>query len=79
MLSDLSNRGVVTGVKQVRRALATGRAKELYLASDADPDLVEPLAAQAREMGLAVHRDATMRDLGRSCGIAVGAAAAALV
>lgn len=79
MLSELSNRGVVTGVKQVRRALAAGRARELYLASDADPALVEPLAALAREKGLAVHRDATMKDLGRSCGIAVGAAAAAVV
>ncbi len=79
MLSELSKRSVVTGVRQVRRALAGGRARELYLACDADPALVEPLAAQAREQGLTVHRDATMKDLGRACGLGVGAAAVAAV
>ena len=77
MLSQLEQSAKVVGVKQTRRALQSGLAQALFLARDADPALTEPLAAQAAEQGLPVHWAVTMRELGRACGIAVGAAVAA--
>ena len=79
MLSELQNSDKVVGVKQVRRALANGQAKRLYLAKDADPQLTGPLERQAAEKGVDVTWTDSMKALGRACGIAVGAAVAATV
>ena len=79
MLNELGNMSKVVGVKQVRRALASGRAKRVYLARDACPDLTEPLEGQAAERGVEVVWADTMKALGRACGIAVNAACAAVV
>ena len=79
MLNELENASKVVGVKQVRRALAAGRAKRLFLARDADPQLTQPLSDQAEGQGVEVCWTDSMRELGRACGIAVGAAVAATV
>ncbi len=79
MLTQLQNTAKVVGVKQTRRALNDGRAKEIFLARDADPALTEPLAAQAEEKAVGVCWVDTMKSLGKACGIAVGAAVAAVV
>ena len=79
MLTQLQNTAKVVGVKQTRRALSDRRAKEIFLARDADPDLTEPLAAQAEEAGLPVTWIDSMKALGKACGISVGAAVAAVV
>ncbi len=79
MLNELENASKVVGVKQVRRALAGGQAKRLYLAKDADPMLTEPLERQASEKGVPVTWADAMKGLGRACGIAVGTAAAAVI
>jgi len=79
MLSELEHCDKVVGAKQVRRALLGGRAKALYAARDADPALTGPLAECAGERGVPVRWVDSMRELGRACGIAVGAAVAACV
>ncbi len=79
MLKELEHTDKVVGVKQVRRALANGQAKRLYLARDADPQLTQPLERQAGEQGVDVTWTESMKALGRACGIAVGAAVAAAV
>lgn len=79
MPDELTNSAKVVGVKQVRRALNAGRAKRLYLARDADPQLTRPLAEQARDQGVETFWSDSMKELGRDCGIAVGAAVAATV
>ena len=79
MLTQLQNTAKVVGVKQTRRALNDGRAKEVFLARDADPNLTEPLAAQAEESGIGVIWVDSMKMLGKACGISVGAAVAAAV
>ena len=79
MLTQLQNTAKVVGVKQTRRALSDGRAKEIILARDADPNLTEPLAAQAEESGIRVMWIDSMKALGKACGISVGAAVAAVV
>ena len=49
MVSELSSVDKVVGAKQVRRALNDGRACKVFLACDADPRVVEPLARLAQE------------------------------
>ncbi len=77
MRNDLEHSSKVVGVKQVRRALANGTAQRLYLARDADPHLTQALEEQAGHQGVETVWADSMRELGRACGIAVGAAAAA--
>lgn len=79
MLEELEHASRAVGVKQARRALAAGRAKRLYLAKDADPLLTLPLERQALDQGVEAVWADSMKDLGRACGIAVGAAVAAIL
>ena len=79
MLSELEKSDKVVGAKQVRRALAGGRVKRLYLAKDADPQLTGSLEQQGRGQGVEIVWADTMKALGRACGIAVGSAVAAVV
>lgn len=66
----------VVGVKQSRKAIREGRARRVYLASDADPALTGPIAAECAAAGIPVETGRTMAQLGRACGIAVGASVA---
>lgn len=77
MRNELEHATKVVGVKQVRRALADGRARRVYLAKDADPQFTQSLAELARDRGVEAIWAESMRGLGRACGIAVGAAVAA--
>ncbi len=79
MLVELRTKNKVVGIKQLRKALQENRAEKVFLAQDADPKLIEPLEAQCREAGVPVETAATMLELGRACGIQVGAAVAALL
>ena len=78
-LPDLSGKRIVVGTKQLRRALASGTAQCVFLAENADPAITEPIAAACMAKGITLTWVASMADLGRACGIEVGAAAAATV
>ncbi len=67
------------GTKQLKKAVLSGKAKRVYLAENADPALTEPLETLCSEHHIHITWVASMSDLGRSCGIEVGAAAAAVV
>ena len=79
MIQELSGSNKVVGAKQVRRALRDGRAARLYVAMDADPRMLQPLVQEAVNRRVPVSQAPTMKQLGASCGIAVGAAVAALL
>ena len=79
MAGELTAKDKVVGLKQTRRAVLQGTARRVYLACDADPALTEPLLALCRERGVAADGSLTMQQLGRACGIAVPAAAVAVV
>ena len=68
---------MVVGAKQLRKALQSGRASHVFLAQNADPALTEPLAALSEEYDIPVAWVPNMQELGKHCGIEVGAAAAA--
>ena len=78
MIQELSGPNKVVGAKQARRALKDGRAARLYIAVDADPRLLQPLVQDAVNRQVPVSQVPTMKELGQSCGIAVGAAVAVL-
>lgn len=67
------------GTNQTAKAIRRGRAQLVYIAADAERRVVEDVLAAARDVGLVVIEVPSMRELGRACGIAVGAAAAALL
>ena len=77
-LAGIRGRKVIVGAKQLKKALAAGQADQVFLAENADPALTEPIEALCREYGVACAWVASMADLGRACGIDVGAAAAAV-
>jgi large subunit ribosomal protein L7A len=69
----------VVGTHQTAKAVGQGRAQVVFVSRDADRRITEPVVRAAAERGLPVVEVDTGRELGRACGIAVGAAAAAIV
>lgn len=67
----------VVGVKQSRKAIREGRACRVHLAGDADPAITDPIRAECAAAGIPVEDGSTMAQLGRACGIAVGASVVA--
>lgn len=67
------------GAKQTARAVEKGLAAKVYLADDADKRVVAPLAQLCSQKGVDVDDTSTMTELGKACGIEVGAAAVALL
>lgn len=70
---------VIVGAKQIRKGLNAGRVFQVYLAQNADPAITEPLVALCQKNQVEYAWVRSMTDLGRACGIEVGAAAAAIV
>ncbi|MBM7588312.1 large subunit ribosomal protein L7A [Bacillus pakistanensis] len=70
---------VIVGTKQAVKALKSGRVLEVVVAEDADPKVTTKIIQTATELKVPVSRVDSMRKLGRSCGIEVGAAAVAII
>ena len=75
----LSERNLVVGAKQLKKAVKAGRVKYVFLAENADPAVTQPLEALCAANHIQITWVHSMTELGRSCGIEVGAAAAAVV
>ena len=56
-MEALAAKEKVVGLKQVRRAVAAGKVRRVYLACDADPRLTEPMEALCRASGIDVVTD----------------------
>ena len=67
------------GTNQTAKAISRGQARVVFVAQDADRRVTEPVLRAARERGMEVVEVSSMAALGRACGIAVGAAAAAIL
>ena len=78
-LPDADKDKLVVGTKQLRKAIRNSRAQHVFLAENADPAITEPIVMMCEENSVPYTWVATMADLGRACGIEVGAAAAAAV
>ena len=78
-LPDLTVFKVIVGAKQLRKALQKGVCRYVFLAENADPAVTEPLVEMCTANHIQITWVHSMTELGRSCGIEVGAAAAAVV
>ena len=78
-LPDLTRMKVVVGTKQLRKAVRDNRARYVFLAENADPAVTEPLEVLCAENHIQITWVRSMAELGRACGIEVGAAAAAVL
>ncbi len=67
------------GASQTVKAVRKGRALLVLVARDADRKVTEPVVRAAQEGAVPLAEVDSMRELGRACGIAVGAAAAAVL
>lgn len=69
----------VIGVKQASKSIKNGLGKNLYIAKDADHKLTTSLVDLAQEHSVEVTYVETMKELGKLCGIEVGASAALIL
>lgn len=67
----------VVGAKEALKKLAQGRVTALYVARDAEPQVVQAAVASAEAHKIPIYYVETKEDLGQQCGIHVGAACAA--
>jgi len=79
ILPDLSGKSLVVGAKQLKKAVRAGRVRYVFLAENADPAVTDPLAELCAANHIQITWVPSMAELGRVCGIEVGAAAAAVV
>lgn len=70
---------IIIGTKQTAKALKEGTVQELVVALDADPILLSKLIKLADESKVPILHVDSMKKLGKSCGIEVGAAAIAII
>ena len=78
-LPNRANQNLVVGAKQLKKAVKAGRAKYVFLAENADPAVTEPLEDLCTANHIQLTWVPSMAELGRVCGIEVGAAAAAVL
>ena len=78
MPSDSRAKRLAVGVKQTLKAVQAGTARVVYIASDAE-ERVRPLLAELEKGDWETVKVESMKQLGRMCGIDVGASAAAIL
>ena len=79
MLEQLNTPRKVVGIKQLRKSLRDGLISKAFAAENADPRLTDPIAEACRECGVELVWVPTMAELGKACGISVGASAAGIL
>ncbi|MGE5573461.1 MAG: ribosomal L7Ae/L30e/S12e/Gadd45 family protein [Bacteroidota bacterium] len=67
------------GTKQTIKALERGEAKVIYLARDAEEKVIKNVMELCKANGVQIIHVDTMAQLGKACGIEVGAASAAIL
>lgn len=75
MLEELKSSNKTIGIKQTVKAVENGLAKSVYLAKDAEEKVVGGLKELCKTKSIDVIYADNMKQLGKACGIEVGAAA----
>lgn len=68
---------MVAGARQTLRLIASGRARQVFIAGDAPQRVAQPVRDAAMAAGVPVDGSESMQSLGRKCRIAVSCAVAA--
>ena len=69
----------IVGAKQTLKAVQGGRAKEVFVAQDADERVVRPIVELCNQNGIRITEVSSMAELGKACSIEVGAGVAAII
>jgi len=78
-MQRLINAGRKTvGTKQTLKLVESGRAEVVFVAKDAEERVTSQLLALCKENCIEVVHVDSMQELGKACGIKVGAATAAI-
>ena len=68
----------IIGTKQAVKAMRAGQVIQLIIAFDADSWVTDPAILLAKEIGIPIFYVESKRELGKACGIHVGAAVVAI-
>jgi large subunit ribosomal protein L7A len=66
-------------MRETLKRMTQGMTVGVFVAKDAEPRVIEEVVAQSKSRGVPVDYVDSMDELGRLCGIEVGAACAALL
>ncbi len=79
MDGDFKGERLFIGIKQSTEALLNNQVKKAFIAQDTVPPIREPFEDLCREKQIPVTYFDTKQQLGRACGIDVGAACAVVL
>lgn len=79
MVSEFDKKTLKTGFKEVMGVLSQNRAVRVIIANDCDDKIKIPVSEAAKNAGIVPEYAETMRELGKACGIEVGASCAATI
>lgn len=79
MIELLKKKEKVVGIKQTKKAAELDKLEVVFIASDADRRVVEPIMKLCESKGIKVNTGITMKQLGKAAGIDVGAAIAGIL
>ncbi|WP_219834338.1 ribosomal L7Ae/L30e/S12e/Gadd45 family protein [Paenibacillus sp. R14(2021)] len=69
----------IIGSKQTTKLVEQGKATQVYVAQDADPRLKDNIVRLCETASVPIIWSDSMKSLGETCGIEVGAAMAAVI
>ncbi|MGM7724577.1 50S ribosomal protein L7ae-like protein [Metabacillus sp. Hm71] len=70
---------IIVGTKQSVKALQNHEVKEIVIADDADPRIIQKIIQASEQQKVPLTKVPSMKKLGKACGIEVGAAAVAII
>lgn len=79
MLERLKGENKVIGIKQSLKAVEGGTVEIVFIANDAEEKVVKDLKELCIKNNIEIMYVETMRQLGKACGIEVGAATACIL
>lgn len=79
MAHELSGQERVAGLKQVMRCARESSLDKVYIAKDADEDIIERLKSECVKHRIPYDMSLTMYQIGAACEIEVGSACAGVL
>lgn len=79
MLENLKNCSKTVGLKQTLKAVENGSAKLVFMAKDADAKVTASVKELCLKKSIEIIYVDSMKQLGKACGIDVGASTVALL
>lgn len=77
MFEAFTKKRFIIGAKQVKNAVMAKNASKVYIASDSDGEIIDPVVKLAENHNIPVFFVSTRKELGEMCGIDVKASCAA--